>query len=330
VNTSVWFVLTPPVLLLDYAGPAEALRMATQSGAPFDLHHCAPLPRVTTSIGPALDGLDPLPDALPPNSLVIVVGANETPRRGISKPFDAVVDWLKTAPAADTRIASICSGAVLLARAGRLAGRRCTTHFGLVDLLRQAEPTARVQDNCLFVDDGDVLTSAGITAGIDLALYLIEQYAGAELAADIARRQVVYQRRAGEDTQLSPWLAHRNHMHPAVHRAQDAISRDPARAWNVTDLADAAHVSPRHLSRLFAEHAGVTILAYQQSLRVARAEQLLARADLTIERVAEQAGFASARDFRRVWRRYRDTPPGQAATRVRVASPNPAPPARTV
>lgn len=317
MNTSVWFVLTPPVLLLDYAGPAEALRMAVDSGAPFDLHHCAPLPRVATSLGTTLDGLDPLPDALPPNSLVVVVGTSETPKPGTSKAFDTVTNWLRTAPAADTRIASICSGAVLLARAGRLANRRCTTHFSLVDLLKHVEPTARVQDDCLFVDDGDVLTSAGITAGIDLALYLIEHYAGAELAAEIARRQVVYQRRGGEETQLSPWLAHRNHMHPAVHRAQDAISQDPARPWNVTDLAQAAHVSPRHLSRLFAEHAGVTILAYQQSLRVARAEQLLARPELTIERVAEEAGFASARDFRRVWRRYRDTAPGRSAARAR-------------
>lgn len=317
MNTSVWFVLTPPVLLLDYAGPAESLRMAMESGAPFDLHHCAPLSRVTTSLGTALDGLEPLPSTLPLDSLVIVVGTNDTPDPGASKAYDSVVDWLRTAPAADTRIASICSGAVLLARAGRLAKRRCTTHFRLVDLLKQAEPTARVQDDCLFVDDGEVLTSAGITAGIDLALYLIEHYAGAELAADIARRQVVYQRRAGEDAQQSPWLAHRNHMHPAVHRAQDVIARDPARAWNVTDLAQAAHVSARHLSRLFAEHAGLTILAYQQSLRVARAEQLLARPELTIDRVAEQAGFASARDFRRVWRRYRDTPPGRAAVRVR-------------
>lgn len=317
VKTSVWFVLTPPVLLLDYAGPAEALRMAAESGAPFDLHHCAPLSRVTTSVGTALDGLDPLPDRLPPNSLVVVVGTNETPNPGTSKAFDAVTNWLKTVPAADTRIASICSGAILLAHAGRLAGRRCTTHFSLVDSLKRAEPTARVQDDCLFVDDGDVLTSAGITAGIDLALYLIEHYAGAELAAEIARRQVVYQRRAGDDAQLSPWLAHRNHMHPAVHRAQDAISQDPVRAWNVTDLAQAAHVSARHLSRLFAEHAGVTILAYQQSLRVARAEQLLMRPELTIERVAEQAGFGSARDFRRVWRRYRDAPPRRAAARAR-------------
>jgi transcriptional regulator GlxA family with amidase domain len=95
--------------------------------------------------------------------------------------------------------------------------------------------------------------------------------------------------------------------------------REIPRAWNVTDLAEAAHVSARHLSRLFAEHAGITILAYQQRLRVARAQQLLERPELTIERVAEQAGFASARDFRRVWRRYCDTPPRQVAARARLS-----------
>jgi transcriptional regulator GlxA family with amidase domain len=305
----IWFVLTPPVLMLDYAGPAEAMRMAAESGAPFELHHCGPLARASTSLGTFIDGLDPLPDTLPPNSLVMVVGSTETPAPGTSAPYDTVVEWLRTVPAADTRIASICSGAILLAHAGRLAGRRCTTHFGLVDALERAEPTARVQDDCLFVVDDDVLTSAGITAGIDLALYLIEHYAGAQQAADVARRQVVYQRRAGSDAQVSPWLAHRNHMHPAVHRAQDAIAKNPSRDWSVADLARAAHVSQRHLSRLFAEYAGTTVLEYQQSLRVALAKTLLSRSDLTIERVAEETGFASVRDFRRVWRRYHDVSP---------------------
>jgi transcriptional regulator GlxA family with amidase domain len=320
-TVSVWFVLTPPVLMLDYAGPAEAMRMAAQSGAPFELHHCGPLTRASTSLGTFIDGIDPLPAALPPNSLVMVVGSTETPTPGTNSPYDTVIEWLRRAPAADTRIASICSGAILLAHAGRLAGRRCTTHFGLVDVLERAEPTARVQDDCLFVIDGNVLTSAGITAGIDLSLHLIEHYAGAELAADIARRQVVYQRRAGDAAQVSPWLAHRNHMHPAVHRAQDAIARHPSRDWSVAELARAAHVSQRHLSRLFAEHAGTTVLEYQQSLRVASAQTLLSQSDFTIERVAEETGFTSVRDFRRVWRRYHDVSPAQFRGQARHAKP---------
>ncbi|WP_432422252.1 helix-turn-helix domain-containing protein [Robbsia betulipollinis] len=104
---------------------------------------------------------------------------------------------------------------------------------------------------------------------------------------------------------------HRNHTHPAVHRAQDAISHDPVRNWRVAELAHAAHVSQRHLSRLFAEHAGTTVLEYQQSLKVAAACRLLIGSDSTIERIAEASGFASVRDFRRVWRRYHDVTPMQ-------------------
>jgi len=179
----------------------------------------------------------------------------------------------------------------------------------LIDDLRAVAPTARVLENRVFVEDGPVLTSAGVTTGIDLALYLIERHAGADLAARVARRLVVYQRRSGHDQQLSPWLAHRNHLHPAVHRAQDAIAQEPARAWTLAELAARAHVSARHLSRLFAEHARIGVLAYQQHLQIAQARELLADGRLSVERVAELSGFNSARDFRRVWQRHEaDTP----------------------
>ena len=304
MSLSVWFILTPNVLLLDYAGPAEALRMATDMGAAFALHTCAPVPTLRTSLGIELTGLEPLPARLPQESLVLVVG-NASEETDHARPeARTVVRWLRSAPQPDTRVASICSGALLLARAGLLDGRRCTTHHSLIQALKLAAPAAKVEENRVFVDDGSVLTSAGITTGIDLALYLIECYAGAELAGRVARRQVVYQRRAGQDAQLSPWLAHRNHMHPAVHRAQDAIAQDPVRAWSLADLANTAHVSARHLARLFAEHAGTSVVAYHQRLRIARARELLADPRISIEQVAELSGFASARDFRRVWQRY--------------------------
>lgn len=324
MSLSVWFVLTPNVLLLDYAGPAEALRMAAEmagelaparggaaeGGAPGDrsaaivLHSCAPTTQLHTSLGVALAGLEALPARLPPRSLVIVTG-NACEVEDYARPeAHAVVAWLGSALLPDTCVASICSGALLLAAAGLLDGRRCTTHHALIDALKAAAPTAKVEDNRLFVEDGAVLTSAGITTGIDLALYLIERHAGAELAAAVARRLVVYQRRSGNDAQLSAWLAHRNHLHPAVHRAQDAIASEPARSWSLAELAARARVSGRHLTRLFAEHAGISVVAYQQQLRIARARELLADPQLSVERVAELTGFASARDFRRVWQRY--------------------------
>ncbi|MBE2261038.1 MAG: DJ-1/PfpI family protein [Rhodobacteraceae bacterium] len=330
MTLSVWFVLTPNVLLLDYAGPAEALRMAAEmagesngegaDGGPqaIALHSCSPVVRLPTSLAVEVGGLEPLPAQLPPNSLVIVAGnARET--EDYKRPeAHAVVAWLRRVLHADSRVASICSGALLLAAAGLLDGRRCTTHHSLIESLQAAAPLAKVEVNRLFVEDGPLLTSAGITTGIDLALYLIERHAGGELAARVARRLVVYQRRSGNDPQLSPWLAHRNHLHPAVHRAQDAIAEDPVRTWSLAELARRAHVSERHLSRLFAEHAGISVIGYQQRLRIARARELLADRHLTVERVVELAGFASARDFRRVWQRHQSGAPSAGRSALAV------------
>lgn len=306
---SLFLVVTPGVLLLDYAGPAETLRMARDMGAPIVLRTCGPRASVSTSMGTQLAGLDPLPKRLPPNSLVLVTG-NSHEREDYATPAaQQVVYWLQTALQPETRLASICSGAWLLAMAGHLDGLRCTTHHTLIDDLQALAPTALVQSDRIFVEDGRVLTSAGITTGIDLALYIVEQVAGAALAAQVARRLVMYTRRGPNDPQLSPWLAHRNHMHPAVHRAQDAIAhsfvQDPARRWSLTELAHVACISPRHVSRLFMQHTGIGVVDYQQQLRVAKARELLAqRPNMTQEQLAEACGFASARDFRRVWGRW--------------------------
>lgn len=305
---TVYLVVTPGVLLLDYAGPAEALRMARDMGAPLVLHTCGPHSEVNTSLDTHLAGLEPLPQPLPPNSLVLITG-NSHEREDYATPAaQQVVRWLQTATQSDTRLASICSGALLLAMAGQLDGLRCTTHHSLVADLQALAPRAQVQADRIFVHDGQVLTSAGITTGIDLALYIVEQTAGAALASQVARRLVMYTRRGPHDPQLSPWLAHRNHMHPAVHRAQDTITQslaqDPAHRWSLPELADVACVSPRHLSRLFMLHTGVSVVDYQQQLRMARAQELLAHHPaLTQEQLAEACGFTSARDFRRVLQR---------------------------
>jgi transcriptional regulator GlxA family with amidase domain len=308
MSLHIYLVLTPNVLMLDYAGPAEALRMARDMGAELTLTACGPQAEILTSLGTGLTGIVSLPPVLPPKSLVLVVGNSNEAADYATEAAQQVVRWLRSAPLPDTRLASICSGALLLGQAGCLDGRHCTTHHTLVADLQAIAPSARVAADRIFVDDGQVLTSAGITTGIDLALHLIEQVAGPELAARVARRLVMYQRRGTHDPQISPWLAHRNHMHPAVHRAQDALAHDPTRSWSLDALAEVAYVSPRHLSRLFALHTGVSVVSYQQQLRIARAKEMLKREPgLAQEKLAQACGFASARDFRRVWQRYQMT-----------------------
>jgi transcriptional regulator GlxA family with amidase domain len=140
-------------------------------------------------------------------------------------------------------------------------------------------------------------------------LHIVSALAGHACALAIARHLVLYLRREGADPQISPWLEGRNHLHPAVHRVQDAIIANPAADWTLTRLAGIASTSPRHLSRLFNAHAGMNLTAYINSLRVALAHQLLKSSSLDMERVAERTGFASARQLRRAWRRSYDTPP---------------------
>jgi transcriptional regulator GlxA family with amidase domain len=173
-------------------------------------------------------------------------------------------------------------------------------------------------DNRIFVEDGTIFTSAGVTAGLDLTLHVIGEQHGPRIAADIARDLVVYLRRAGTDPALSPWVMHRNHLHPAVHRVQDAVARNPAASWGAAELSAIACTSARNLSRLFAEHAGCSPLDYVQLIRFALARQMVMRSPLDLEHVAARAGFRSAQHLRRVWSRWEAQSP--SACRLRGAA----------
>jgi transcriptional regulator GlxA family with amidase domain len=317
----VLFVLLPNTLMLDLAGPAEVLRIASQlddgSTPQFALAYVGPDAQVATSIGLPLAGIAPLPDVLPDGAIVVLVGVGGRVGAAERRAFDAasatVVGWLQrvVAPVAG-RVLCICSGALIAARAGLLDGRECTTHYALCDDLRRAAPRARVLENRLYVTDGSVSTSAGITAGIDLMLSVLASVAGPRAACAVARNMVVYMRRSGTDPQLSAWVSGRNHLHPALHRVQDALAADPVRAWRLEQMADVACTSTRHLARLFSEHAGASPLDYLHRLRVAVARELIAQTTLDMETVAARAGFGSARHMRRVWHKFEAQAPSDS------------------
>lgn len=314
----VHFVVLPHVYLLDLAGVADALRNANRIAGrtifALGFHGVGGAgDAARTSIGLTLGDLAPLPDALPDGAMVVLSGV--TPMSHMQGPAAATAaHWLASRITDRHRVACVCAGAWLAGRAGLLDGRACTTHHEDCDALQRRFPKALVQHNRIFVEDGPVMTSAGVTAGIDLALHLIARHAGPAVAARVARTLVVYVRRTGADPQVSPWLAHRNHMHPVVHRAQDAIVADPSRDWTLASIAAEAFTSVRHLSRLFRDEAGITVLQYLHRIRLAIAHERLATTSASIERVAEEAGFRSAHHLRRVWRHREATSP--SATRA--------------
>lgn len=308
----VWFILPPDLVLLDFAGPAEAFRIAAARGGKFRVRVAAVEAEASTSLGVTLGRIEPLPAALAHDALLVVCGSTNDEAALASRPGRALVRWLREVGRQPARLACVCAGALFAARAGLLDGRRCTSHHSEIELLRREAPAADVVDSRVFVADRGCYTSAGITAGIDLALYLIAELASPQLSADVARHMVVYLRRAPDDPALSPWLTGRNHMDAGVHRAQDALTRAAQEDWPLQRLAMGAHVSVRTLTRRFRLATGLSVRAYHAQLRYALARQAL-DAGLSVEAAATLAGLGSARQLRRLWAEQTGTTPRASA-----------------
>jgi transcriptional regulator GlxA family with amidase domain len=328
-TVEVYFVLLPDTLLLDVSGPAEVLRLAAKLAVSnaidadaetpprFELRYLSPCETVDTSIGLPLNGLSPLPRTIEAGAIIVIAGTaslmDEARRAKRDEAEQTVAAWLSEIVAGNPmqRVLTVCSGALVAARAGLLDGRLCTTHHALCDELQSIAPSAKVLNDRLYVTDGPISTSAGITAGIDLALQLVADLGGARLASAVARDMVVYMRRAGADPQLSPWVDGRNHLHRALHRVQDAVAANPAHDWTSEEMARIACSSSRHLARLFQQHANTNPVDYVHRLRIAVARELIAHSSLDMEAVALRCGFGSVRQMRRVWHKFEAKPPSK-------------------
>jgi len=289
-------LLIPEVHLQDLAGPVQVL---DESGR-YRLRYCAAQPRVRSAQGLMLAELEPLPEPRR-DDLVLVPGFSSP---ALDRRLPIPVDWLRQAHAAGARIASVCSAAFALARAGLLDGRRCTTHWKLTGRLQREHPAARVLENRLFVDEGAIVTSAGVASGIDMALALVEAEHGPLLAARVAREMVVYLRRGGEQEQRSVYLDHRTHLHPGVHRVQDFIVQNPQERASAAQLARIAAMSPRNLARVFRRATGVTPKQFAARVKLQVARDLLDDPQRSVEGIAGSCGFEDARQLRRLWRQH--------------------------
>lgn len=317
--TRVLFVLLPHSLALDWAGPAEALRSANHvlrgMGQPpaFELGFVGPQTDPITSVGVRLSGVAPLPDLshlrdppsaphTPQPTWVVLVGEPGEAMRLDTPAAQDTLHWLRglRLVAGQLELLTVCAGAVLAAHAGLLSGREATTHHHHLSELQAADPTCRVQSNRVFVTDGPVCSSAGVTTGIDLMLHRISAVCGPVVAAQVAQALVVGLRRGPHDPELSPFLRHRHHLQAAVHRVQDAVSQSPQASWSATRMAEVACTSPRHLARLFATHAGIAPLHYLRGIRLAVAQAAL-RSGLKVGQAADMAGFGSDLQLRRAW-----------------------------
>ena len=228
-----------------------------------------------------------------------------------------LVEWIAAAADRSRRVASVCTGAFLLAAAGLLDGRRAATHWSAVALLAERHPSVDVDPDSIFVRDGEVWTSAGVTAGIDLALALVEEDHGRATALEIARWLVVFAKRPGGQAQFSAPLAAQLAERPPVRAAQELVRAHPEGELTVEALAAHAHMSVRGFARAFRREVGVTPASYVEAVRVERAVQMLETTAADTEQIAAACGFGAVETFRRAFRRRMGVSPGQYRDRFR-------------
>jgi len=283
---------------LDMAGPVQVFYEANGFGGAYEIVHCASTPKARSAQGLTFTDLAPLPKVRAGDT-VLIPGIESSTLDGLGS---LPVTWLRQAAASGARIASICSGAFALAEAGLLDGRECTTHWKVAERLQERFPNLRLVRNRLFVKDGNIVTSAGVVSGIDMALALVMDDHGPSVVAKVAREMVVYLRRTGEREQVSPYLDYRTHLHDGVHRVQDFVVTHPDKNPTLGELARIAAMSPRNLTRLFREATGITIKTYCGRVKVQVAQDLLRNPRLTLESVSASCGFKDPRQFRRLWK----------------------------
>jgi transcriptional regulator GlxA family with amidase domain len=299
VSRCVAFLVYDGVTLLDVAGPAEVFKTANRFGANYQIVLVSPTGEDVTSnlgFGVAVDGAVSSEDA--PDTY-LVPGADHIPRT----PVPSALAQAALMPASGARrVASICTGAFILAAAGLLAGKRATTHWKVTRELANRCPTCRIEPDAIYVRDGSTYTSAGVTAGIDLALALVEEDHGPDLTRDVARALVVYMQRSGGQSQFSAPLQGPPPRSPALRSVTDLVTANPQADHSLTELAKHLNVSTRHLTRLFHDELSITPARYVENIRFDMARAHLDQGH-TATRAAELAGFPSYESMRRVFAR---------------------------
>jgi transcriptional regulator GlxA family with amidase domain len=232
----------------------------------------------------------------------------------------ALVDWIAAAAAAARRVASVCTGAFLLAEAGLLDGRRVTTHWRLAERLAREYPAVLVDRDPIFIRDGRVWTSAGVTAGMDLALALVEDDLGPTAAFDVARELVMFLRRPGSQSQFSVPLWSTQPATDVLRGVVDTIHGDPGARHGIADLASRAGLSERHLQRRFTQEVGLPPAAYVERVRVEAARRALVEGDDPVAAIARRCGFGTAETLRRTFHRIVGTAPSDYRARFRTTT----------
>lgn len=303
-------------MLFEAAGIADILMQANRLHPEGLAHPCYRIIIATTQPHQVIHGQSglnlladyrlPELDPREPLDTIIITG------RGMNEQEStAVVDWLHLAAPNARRIASICGGAMLLAQTGLLDGRRATTHWRLLETLQTQYPAIHVEGGPLYIQDGPIWTSGGVSSGFDLTLALVEDDYGFTLAREVAQDMVMYLRRPGGQLQFSRYNLQQPGTSGPISDLQTWILENLTADLCVENLAQKAAMSPRNFTRVFTRETGASPARYVTEARLAAARQLLEQTSDPLERIAEQSGFGSSINLRRVFEKQLHLTPGE-------------------
>ena len=301
-------MIPPEVQLLDITGPVHIFYEAKEYGAEINTLYLS----MTTageeisSAGLALGKLRPYEEyILGENDLLFIPGMES--HLFLNDNFitanSAFFKWLRDQHKNGAKICSVCTGAYILAFAGLLDGKSCTTHWKYFDDFSLRFPNAQMLKDRLLVKDNTLYSSAGVSSGIDLALFLLEELFGPVFASKIAKEVVIYLRRTERDPQLSAFLQYRNHVDTRIHQVQDLISQNLDKKIKIQEFAEKVYMSPRNLTRLFKKTVGLTLGDYQDKLRLELAQKLILEGE-KISVVTSACGLKSTNQLRNLFKKY--------------------------
>lgn len=299
-----------------FAGANAVLESTGSRRRPYDLSIVAPAGATVRSESGLRLVADPLPDPSDPIDTLVIAGGDGVQ---LARHDAAFVDWIARAAQSSRRTATVCSGTFLAAEAGLLDGRTVTTHWARAGQLAREFPLAHVDPDPIYVHDGPVWSSAGVTAGIDLSLALVEADHGPEIAQTVARWLVMFLHRPGGQTQFAtPVWTQRAERSP-VRAAQQRIDERPADDHRVPELARRAAMSERHFTRVFTDQVGESPARYVERVRLEAARRELETSSTTLDGIAGACGFGTAETLRRAFQRRLGVSPDTYRRRFRVA-----------
>lgn len=310
-----FFAVSSQVHLLDLGGPAHVFYEASVLDPSIELIFLGmdQSKEIRSSAGLGLNQLEDFREfSLGPNDWLILPGLESELyfKKEFNSSIQPFLDWVKVQAKQGAKICSVCTGTFLMARAGLLEGKSCATHWKYTKVFRQQFPEAQLLEDRLFVKDQNIYSSAGVSSGIDLSLYLLEEVFGPLFAIKVAKEMVVYLRRTPEDPQLSIFLQFRNHLENRIHEAQDLMTHYLDQPLPLEDLAEKVNMSSRNLSRLFKKTTGITLGEYKEKLRLEKAVQLVALGE-KLESVALSCGLKSTNQLRTLLKKHRGLLPQQ-------------------